>query len=426
MPLFAYEALTADGKRTTGEIEAADRTAAISEIRNSGLKPTKVAQRAGAAGGQGARRGARKSPGEASQAGAPAAPAAKKIKGRVRGQDLVNFANQFAVLQDAGLPVVRSLKVLSNQQKKGPLKAILEDLAASVESGTSLSDAMASHPKTFDKLFCNMIRAGEVSGNLDVILNRLSGFLEKAQRLKKKVIGASIYPIVVMGVAVLILSAIIIFVVPAFEQMFTKQGMELPMPTKILLWTSRNMTDWPGLVLVIFVFTTIIGIQAWGRTHGGRRALDRIKLKVPIIGVVVKKSTTSRFCRTLATLQTSGVAILEALTICREAINNEVLAEAIDQVVASIKEGESIAAPLSKTDLFDDIVVNMIDVGEETGELDKMLSKVADTFDVEVDIAVESMLSVLEPILIVFMGGAIGFIVISLFLPMVEMIKNIQ
>ena len=356
----------------------------------------------------------------------PAPRAAKKVKGKVKGKQLTDFSNQFAVLQDAGLPVVRSLKVLANQQKGGPLKTVLEDLADSVESGTSLSDAMMSHPKVFDKLFCNMIRAGEVSGNLDTVLDRLSTFLEKAQRLKQKVIGASIYPIVVMSVAVLILTAIVVFVVPAFEKMFSQQGLELPMMTKILLWTSRNAAAWPGLVFVGTIVGSIVGISAWGKTKGGRRAIDKFKLKIPIIGVIIKKSTTSRFCRTLSTLVTAGVAILEALAICREAINNEVLAEAIDQVAVSIKEGESIAAPLSKTDLFDDIVVNMVDVGEETGELDKMLAKVADTFDAEVDVAVESMLSVIEPILIVFMGGAIGFIVIALFLPMISMIQNIS
>ncbi len=320
---------------------------------------------------------------------------------------------------------MRSLKVLTAQQKPGGFKDCLAEVTDSVEAGSTLSDAMAQHPYAFDNLFCNMVRAGEVGGVLDVILNRLAGFLEKAQRLKKKVRGASVYPIVVMSVAILILAAIIIFVVPAFEQMFNAQGLELPLPTQILLVLSRTLASWIGLAIAGGIVLMILGISAWGKTTGGKKAMDRIKLKIPIIGTIIRKSTTSRFCRTLGTLITSGVPILEALSICRNAINNEVLGEAIDTVRASIKEGESISAPLAKTSLFDDIVVNMVDVGEETGELDKMLIKVADNYDVEVDIAVESLMSVMEPVLIVFMGGAIGFIVIALFLPLVSMIESI-
>jgi type IV pilus assembly protein PilC len=260
---------------------------------------------------------------------------------------------------------------------------------------------------------------------LDVIMNRLAGFLEKAQRLKKKVAGASVYPAVVMSVAILILTAIIVFVVPAFETMFKAQGLDLPLPTRMLLMLSRGLAGLPGLIALVVIVGGIMGISAWSKTSGGKKKMDAIKLKLPIFGTIIRKSTTSRFCRTLGTLISSGVPILESLTICRNAINNEVLGEAIDTVRASIKEGESIAAPLGKTSLFDDLVVNMIDVGEETGELDKMLVKVADNYDLEVDIAVESLMSVMEPILIVFMGGAIGFIVIALFLPLVSMIENI-
>jgi type IV pilus assembly protein PilC len=417
MPIFSYEALNPSGQRVAGEIEAPDRADAINQVRRLNLKPTKVEQR----------QGAPSRPAAASATETPARPGTKKRsrRGRVGSQTLSDFANQFAVLQDAGLPIVRSLKVLTNQQKPGGFKDCLAEVTDSVEAGSTLSDAMAQHPYAFDNLFCNMVRAGEVGGVLDVILNRLAGFLEKAQRLKKKVRGASVYPVVVMSVALLILTAIIIFVVPAFETMFTAQGLDLPVPTQILLGISDILASWIGLAIAGAIVLMILGISAWGKTAGGKKALDRIKLKIPIIGTIIRKSTTSRFCRTLGTLITSGVPILEALSICRNAINNEVLGEAIDTVRSSIKEGESISAPLAKTSLFDDIVVNMIDVGEETGELDKMLIKVADNYDVEVDIAVESLMSVMEPVLIVFMGGAIGFIVIALFLPLVSMIESI-
>lgn len=417
MPIFVYEALGRDNQRQNGELEATDRNDAINQLRARGLKPTKVDERSG---GKAAGKQAQQAP-SATQSGGPR----KKYRGRVGAQALSDFANQFAVLQDAGLPIVRSLKVLSGQQKPGPFKGILEQVTETVESGSTLSDALAQHPNAFDNLFCNMVKAGEAGGVLDVILNRLAGFLEKAQRLKKKVKGASVYPVVVMSVAILILTAIIIFVVPAFETMFKAQGLELPLPTQILLFLSRNLAGWLGLGLVVGIVLLFLGFSAWSKTAGGKVSVDRLKLKIPIIGVIIRKSTTSRFCRTLGTLITSGVPILEALSICRNAINNEVLGQAIDQVRSSIKEGESISAPLAKTSLFDDIVVNMIDVGEETGELDKMLIKVADTYDLEVDIAVESLMSVMEPVLIVFMGGAIGFIVIALFLPLVSMIENI-
>ena len=281
------------------------------------------------------------------------------------------------------------------------------------------------HPRTYDRLYVNMIKAGEAGGILDTILQRLADFMEKAQRLKKKVMGAMIYPIIVMSVAVMILTGIMIFVVPAFESMFEDQGMELHILTRILIGVSNGIASIWGIVFAVAVVVAGFGLMAWGRTTKGERIVDAIKLKLPIFGPIIKKSVTARFTRTLGTLVMAGVPILESLNICKNAIGNVVLGEAIDKVASSIKEGESIAGPLGETGLFDDLVVNMIDVGEETGELDKMLLKVADTFDTYVDIAVESLVSILEPILIVFMGGAIGFIVIALFLPLVGLIDQI-
>lgn len=419
MPNFAYEAINQQGQKQTGELEAENRNEAILEIRNNGLKPTKVTQVAAQAAASSAK--------ASKKAGAgPKRSSNGKIKGRVGAQLLTDFTAQMAVLIDAGLPVVRSLKVLSKQQKPGPFKFVLEDVANSVETGSSLSEAFGAHPRVFDRLFVNMIKAGETGGILDTILQRLADFMEKAQRLKKKVIGAMIYPIIVMSVAVMILTGIMIFVIPAFEKMFEDQGMTLHWMTAMLVFISRALVSWVGIAFVGVLAAAGFGFLAWSRTETGERVTDSIKLKMPIFGGIIKKSVTARFTRTLGTLVTAGVPILESLNICKNAIGNVVLGEAIDRVANSIKEGETIAAPLSQTGLFDDLVVNMIDVGEETGELDKMLIKVADTFDVYVDIAVESLISILEPILIVFMGGAIGFIVIALFLPLVGLIEGIS
>ena len=416
MPIFAYEAINAQGQKETGELEAANRNQAILEIRNAGLKPTKVAQRAETA--------ASKKSAKKEEAG-PARSKSGKIKGKASAQQLTDFTAQLAVLIDAGLPVVRSLKVLGRQQKPGAFKFILEDVGESVEQGSSLSEAFGNHPRTYDKLYVNMIKAGEAGGILDTILQRLADFMEKSQRLKKKVVGAMIYPIIVMSVAVMILTGIMVFVIPAFEKMFEEQGMELHWMTAMLVFASRGIASIWGLLFVIAIGAMGFGIVAWGRTTKGERVMDTIKLKIPIFGPIIKKAVTARFTRTLGTLVMAGVPILESLNICKNAMGNVVLGEAIDRVANSIKEGETIAGPLSETGLFDDLVVNMVDVGEETGELDKMLMKVADTYDVYVDIAVESLVSIMEPILIVFMGGAIGFIVIALFLPLVGLIDAI-
>jgi type IV pilus assembly protein PilC len=420
MPIFAYEAINAKGQKENGELEAANRNQAILDIRNAGLKPTKVTQRSETA----ATKQAAKA--ETGGGGATAAPGKRK-KGRVSVQQVTDFTAQFAVLIDAGLPVVRSLKVLAKQQKAGGFKTVLEDVAESVEQGSSLSEAFAMHPKAFDRLYVNMIKAGEAGGILDTILQRLADFMEKAARLKKKVIGAMIYPIIVMSVAVMILTGIMIFVVPAFEKMFKEQGFTLPFATAMLVMFSRAIVNpFIGGIGIILIVAASLAFGAWSRTTTGTRIVDALKLKMPIFGNIIQKAVTARFTRTLGTLVQAGVPILEALTICKNAIGNVVLGAAIEKVAASIKEGETIAGPLSETGMFDDLVVNMIDVGEETGELDKMLIKVADTFDVYVDIAVESLVSILEPVLIVFMGGAIGFIVIALFLPLVGLIENIK
>ncbi len=361
---------------------------------------------------------------------ASAAPAAAKAEKRPRGRAtvkaLTQFTSQLSTLQDAGLPIVRSLKILEGQLERGPLKSTLSDVTEDVESGSPLSDALAKHPQTFDGLYTNMVKAGEAGGVLDVILSRLAGFMDKAQKLRRKVKGAMIYPIVVLVVTVSILLLIMIFVVPKFEEVFKQiPGIgELPAITRGLQSVSRFLVDrW----YVVFgsIFLLVVGIRAFKMSAPGRRFFDRLRLRLPIIGPLVRKIVVARFTRTLGTLIASGVPILEALSICKNTAGNVVLEEALDKVHESVREGESIAEPLGESGIFDDIVVNMIDVGEETGELDKMLIKVADNYDEEVDVAVGSLVSIIEPLLILFMGGAVFLIVLGLFLPLMKLIQGV-
>ena len=361
---------------------------------------------------------------------ASAAPAAQKAEKRPRGRAtvkaLTQFTSQLSTLQDAGLPIVRSLKILEGQLERGPLKSTLSDVTEDVESGSPLSDALAKHPQTFDGLYTNMVKAGEAGGVLDVILSRLAGFMDKAQKLRRKVKGAMIYPIVVLVVTVSILLLIMIFVVPKFEEVFKQiPGIgELPAITRGLQAVSRFLVDrWYVVFGTIFVL--IVGIRAFKMSAPGRRFFDRLRLRLPIVGPLARKIVVARFTRTLGTLIASGVPILEALSICKNTAGNVVLEEALDKVHESVREGESIAEPLGESGIFDDIVVNMIDVGEETGELDKMLIKVADNYDEEVDVAVGSLVSIIEPLLILFMGGAVFLIVLGLFLPLMKLIQGV-
>jgi type IV pilus assembly protein PilC len=410
MPVFAYEAVDASGQRVSREVNASSKDEAIKQIRSQGLRPTRIAVKAKA------------------QAAAPAEKKKKKgvvLFDRVKQAQIVTFTSQLSTLQDAGLPIVRSVKILETQQRPGKFKDQLGAIAEEVEGGSTFSEALSKYPKSFDKLYVSMVKAGEAGGVLDVILNRLAGFMEKSQKLKKKVKGAMIYPVAVLTVAGLILFFIMIYVVPSFEQMFKDLGQKLPAPTQLLLTLSQTLQKfWYLIPGIPFVFIMIF--KAIGRTEKGRLALDRFKLTLPVFGVIIKKSSISRFCRTLGTLISSGVPILEALRIVKDAIGNVVISNAIEEVHGSIREGDTIAGPLRQSGIFDELLVNMIDVGEETGELDKMLIKIADNYETDVDVAVEGMSSLLEPLLIVGMGGIVGFIVIALFLPLIDIIKNIK
>jgi type IV pilus assembly protein PilC len=371
---------------------------------------------------------AKGSPARAAAGGGGAAVAERpaKIRGRTSLRALTQFTSQLSTLQDAGLPIVRSLKILEGQLERGPFKSTLVGVTEDVESGSPLSDALAKHPATFDGLYTNMVKAGEAGGVLDVILSRLAGFMDKAAKLRKKVKGAMIYPVVVLFVTVSILLLIMIFVVPKFEEVFKQiPGLgELPAITQALQAVSKSLvSSWYVYLGAIVVL--VIAYRAFRASSPGRRFFDRLKLRLPILGRLTRKIIVARFSRTLGTLIASGVPILEALAICKNTAGNYVLETALEKVFESVREGESIAEPLGESGIFDDIVVNMIDVGEETGELDKMLIKVADNYDEEVDVEVSSLVSVIEPLLILFMGGAVFVIVLGLFLPLMKLIQGV-
>ncbi|MGE0709225.1 MAG: type II secretion system F family protein [Planctomycetota bacterium] len=413
MPVFTVEAVDQKGNKVKKEVNAEDRDDAMAQIKEMGLYPTKVKESGGGGGGGGA-----------AVAGGPDKKKKTFTIGGVGLGLLTQFTQQLSTLQDAGLPIVRSLRILEGQQKPGVLKNALVDVAEDVESGSTLSEAMSKHPKCFDRLYVGMIKAGEAGGVLDTILDRLALFMEKSLKLKKKVIGALIYPIVVTVVAVGILAGIMTFVIPAFKKMFEETGIALPAVTQLLINISNFVANY-WFLLPGFPICLVLGWKLTASHPRGKYTLDKFLLYMPVFGTILHKSTISRFCRTLGTLVASGVPILESLSITREATGNDVIAKAIDDVHASIREGESIARPLQDAGVFDDMMINMVDIGEETGELDKMLIKIADNYDDDVDIAVESLSSIIEPILIVGMGGAVGFIVIALFLPLISLIEKL-
>jgi len=415
MPVFQYQALDAKGNETKGQIEALSSKEAISKIRNKGMFPTKVrAQNAGK---------------KAKVAKAATGPKRRGAGGRVKIKAVTEFARQMSTLQDAGLAILRSLRILEEQAKKGTFKRVIGYVADDIEGGSTLSEAMGKYPRAFNRLFVNMVAAGEVGGVLDVILSRVAEFMEKSERLKAKVKGAMVYPAVVMGAALLIVMGLMIFIVPTFAEVLTdmsdgKAG--LPGLTQMLLDISGWLTARKGLnaLMVIaapFVFKFLLKIVR--QFQKGRFVLDWITLRLPVIKQVVYKTTVARWTRTLATLISAGVPILEALNITRDTSDNEVYGSMLNKVQAAIRQGDTFANPLRQSKTVDSIVVNMVDVGEETGDLDKMLQKVADNFDEDADVLVGSMMSLLEPIMIIVLGLLVGTIVLAMFLPMIKMIE---
>ncbi|HEX9047902.1 MAG TPA: type II secretion system F family protein [Verrucomicrobiae bacterium] len=426
MPKYNYVALDQKGNETKGTIEVGSQNEAIGRVKEMGLFPTKITE---------SEKEEKAKKGKAAKAPAPKAKGGKKggininIKipgfGGVKPKVLTTFTRQLATLVDAGLPLLRGLRVLEKQERNATLKGILGQLATSIEGGSTFSEALAQHPKVFNKLFVNMVKAGELGGVLEVVLKRLAEFSEKAQKIKGKVKAALFYPIAVLIVAVGIMILLMTFVVPKFKDVFGGMGITLPGFTVFVLTVSdiirHNILGSMGVIsVVVVVFLLFI------KTKFGRRVWDKTKLVMPPTGQVVSKVSISRFTRTLGTLVSSGVPILQALTIVKETAGNVIIAGAVNKIHESVKEGETITAPLEASRVFPPMVVSMVDVGEQTGALPEMLLKIADNYDEEVDNAVAAMTSLLEPIMIVFLAVIVGSIVIAMFLPLIAMISNLS
>jgi type IV pilus assembly protein PilC len=337
------------------------------------------------------------------------------------------FTRQLATLIDAGLPLLRGLNVLAKQERDSVLKGTINKLADSVQGGSTFSEGLAQHPRIFNDLYVNMVKAGELGGVLEVVLTRLAEFQEKAQKIKNKVVAAMVYPVIVLVLAVGIMSFLLVFIVPRFQAIFHDMLGDKPLPavTLFVISISQFMQDHWGILLGM-VAGIIVAYKVSARTRAGRAVFDRIKLRAPLFGDLIRKTSISRFSRTLGTLVTSGVPILQALTITRETAGNSVIARAISQVHDSVKEGESIVLPLETSGAFPPMVISMIDVGEETGQLPEMLLKIAEVYDDEVDNSVAALTSMLEPIMIVFLALVVGTIVIALFMPLISIISGLQ
>jgi type IV pilus assembly protein PilC len=426
MPRFNYVALDARGQEASGLLEAASSNAAISQLRQSGYFPTSVIEEAiGSPDGQEMRRGA-------ATVARTTKPRAKKgivlfQRRKVKSKILMIFTRQLATLIDSGLPLLRSLNVLANQERDKVLKKTINKLADSVQGGSTFSDALALHPKIFNNLYVNMVKAGEVGGVLELVLNRLSEFQEKAAKIKNKVLSAMVYPIIVVTMAVGIMSFLLVFIVPRFEAIFHDLLGDKPLPpvTQFVIGVSGFMKN-HGLVLLAGVVAIVFLYNFIGRTRRGRLAIDIFKLRMPLFGNLNRKTAISRFARTLGTLVTSGVPILQALNITRETAGNAAIGRAIGGVHDGVKEGESMVQPMEASKVFPPMVVSMVDVGEETGKLPEMLLKIADVYDDEVDNAVAALTSMLEPIMIVFLAVIVGTIVLALFTPLISIITGLQ
>ncbi|MGD2017061.1 MAG: type II secretion system F family protein [Planctomycetota bacterium] len=361
---------------------------------------------------------------QAAGAGA-VAPSGKRRGGRVNAALVTDFTVQLATLSDAGIPVVKALTILEGQTEPGPFKDILMEITEDVSGGAPLSDALAKHEKVFDTLYASMVRAGEVGGVLDRVLDRLAEFREKAADIRAKIKQAVIYPAILILVSIAVVSAVIIFVIPTFDEIFKSFDVDLPEPTRILLGISGFMTSYWYLVFGVPILALVGHRITVGRNRGYRRAWHALLLKVPFLGTVLNRSMTAMFARTFGTLVQAGVPHLDALGIVRDASGNEVLVDAVEDIRRTVREGEGIARPMGETGLFDDVVTNMVDVGEETGELDSMLLKVADAYDEQVDRKLAALFKVLEPAILVVMAVLIGGLVVALVLPLTKMMSTI-
>jgi len=429
MPSYSYVALDSSGAETSGVVNADSETAALSKIREKGLFPTEVSE-SGAGGGKAKKsRAAKKArpKGRASGGAKSMEIRLPAFLSRVKPKQLMGFTRQLATLVNAGLPLLRCMQVLKRQERNPALLHALDTIGESIQSGSTFADALTAHPRIFNRLYVNMVKAGELGGVLDVVLIRLAEFMEKAQKIKNKVISAMVYPIVVLIMAGLILTFLMVFVIPKFEDIFADllDGQELPALTRAVMATSEGFgTKLP--LIVGGIFGLFFLIKFLRKLDGPRYVLDSMKLKAPIFGALVSRTAIARFTRTFGTLLTSGVPVLQALNIVRDTAGNEVISSSVVKIHDAVKEGENIAPPLEACNVFPPIVVSMVEVGEETGDLPEMLMKIADNYDDEVDNAVAGLTSVIEPLLIVFLALIVGVIVIALFLPLISVIGNLS
>ena len=404
MQTFAFVGRTRGGENVSGERAADTMDAAVALLRReqilvTRITPAKAQAEAGA-----------KKPG--------------KVNKKVSPKNLAVFTRQFSVMIDAGLPLVQCLEILGTQEEDKHFAATILQTRTDVESGASLADAMKKHPKVFDPLFTNMIAAGEAGGILDTILKRLATYIEKAVKLKSQVKSAMIYPIAVIAIAVIVVGVILWKVIPTFASLFAGLGAVLPLPTRIVIGMSNGMVAF-GPFIIVGAIGVGYGFKQYYNTDGGKRVIDGIVLKLPILGLIMRKIAVARFCRTLATLLSSGVPILDGLDITARTSGNTVIEDAIQLTRKSIERGETISAPLKETGVFPPMVTQMISVGETTGALDTMLAKIADFYEEEVDTAVAGLLTLLEPVMIAFLGGIVGGIVIAMYLPIFDLISKL-
>ncbi len=396
MPTFAYTARTLGGELKTATMDAASRDEVVAQLRRQKLIVVKIDEEK-----------------------------AKKRMGRIKTRDIVIFTRQFATMINAGLPLVQALDILSKQSENKALQDVTRQVVYDVESGHTVADALRRHPKAFPDLYVNMVAAGEAGGILDTILLRLATFLEKNDALVGKVKSAMIYPAVIMSVAVVAIVVLLIFVIPVFQNMFASVNLSLPLPTRVVIGLSSFLKHYWWL-MGAGIWGGIFMLRQYYRAPAGRLQVDRFMLRVPVLGDLLRKSAVSRFTRTLGTLISSGVSILDGLEITAKTAGNQVIHNAIMESRSSITGGDTISAPLQKSNVFPPMVISMIAVGEQTGGLDEMLSKIADFYDTEVDTAVSGLLSLMEPIMIVFLGVIVGGMVVAMYLPIFDMINAVQ
>jgi type IV pilus assembly protein PilC len=401
MAVFVYKGRSSAGA-VTGEVEANSRTAAVAALRTKGVVATQVQEKKAKA------------------------AAAKKVGGKVKDAELAIFTRLFSTMIDSGLPIAQALNILAEQSESKPLRSVVSVIASDIASGQTLAESFRKYPRIFNDLFTNLIEAGESGGVLDVVLQRLSGYIEKAASLKRKVKSAMVYPITIISVALIVVMFMMIFIIPTFAKMFKDMGADLPLPTAIVIAISNFVTGWGGVVVAGAIVGGIWGLKTYYRTDQGSMVIDTFVLKVPVMGMLIRKVSVARFTRTLGTLISSGVSILEALRITARSAGNRVVEKAVMEARVAVSSGRGLTEPLQSSDVFPPMVIHMINVGETTGALDAMLSKIADFYEDEVDAAVTALTALMEPLMIVFLGICVGGIVVAMYMPIFKLVTLVK